>query len=93
MEDGSTQRILASDFKAYDPFKDPKVITAATFHNTDQNKFVPDEYKANEALNLNKLSNVVSAHAAATDKYAKVPTQIKITTPTSSKQIAHPLVS
>lgn len=81
MEDGSTQRIRALDFKPYNPFLDSKVTTAAHLYSTDETRFVPDQCKANSTLSPTPLTDIACAHAAATAKYAIIPKIITPTTP------------
>lgn len=80
-EDGSTQRIRASDFSPYNPFLDPKATTASHFHNTDATKFAPENYKANNNSICTLIDDIPHAHAAATSKYNNIPDVITPTTP------------
>lgn len=89
IEDGSTQRIRHSDFKPYNPFLDPKVVTAAHFHNTDDTKFGPKNYKSNSITPLNPIPDLACAHAAATARHINVPEVITPTTPPPSRTKAH----
>lgn len=68
-EDGSTERIIQSDLKAYKPYLDPKVVTAAHLHNTDETRFVTDHYKAQAITTPSHLHEIAQAHAAATVRY------------------------
>lgn len=65
IEDGSTQSIRASEFEVCDPFKDPRVTTTGTFHNTDDRRFASVLYTANLSKAHLFLTDVANAHDAA----------------------------
>lgn len=55
-------------------------MTAAHFHNTDNTKFGPNEYKVNNIAFVSPLDNIDTAHAYMTKNYNDIPMVITATT-------------
>lgn len=82
LENGKTQRVRSSDFRPYDPYKDPKLTTAATFHSTDNSIYDIEYYKSGANAAQAKAFKIISqAHMAATKQHSSIPKSISSNTP------------